>query len=92
MLQPLNVKPGPPIYVEEAKVHAPGHKHRGTLQVVLRGIVFTFVSVLLCRYIYTFTSQLSRMKGGRINSINTRITPEQAEHKWLQDSDTHDDD
>ncbi len=64
MLQPLNVKPGPPIYVEEAQVHVPGQKRGSTLRLVLLGLVFTFVSVLLCRYIFTLTSPYSCNKGG----------------------------
>ncbi len=90
MLQPLNVKPGPPIYVEEAQVHVPGQKRGSTLRLVLLGLVFTFVSVLLCRYIFTLTSPYSCNKGGGMGSIDTSVMPEQVEHERLQE--IHDDD
>lgn len=80
--QPFNVNPGPRMYVEGAEIYVPVRKRPSTLRRVLRGLVFIFVSVLLCKWI--FASTYSWIKGGRrefVSLINSSITRERADHE-----------
>ncbi len=73
--QPINVGAGPSMYVHEAEFYAPVRQRPSMHRRVLRGLVFIFVSILLCRWIFTSTYSWIAGRRGKefVSSIDRLI-------------------
>ena len=72
--QPFNAGAGPSMYVQGTEIYAPVRQRPSMHRRVLRGLVFIFVSFLLCRWIFVSTSSwIAGRRGKEFVGLSTDL-------------------